>query len=83
MRYFYHAKQQLSSLTSEMLHDIKRICAPITPLPDYWFSNLWLDKVGSFDFYLLIIAVLTRVEFWAVVPKPLAPFTLCHLFLHK
>nr|XP_039253790.1 uncharacterized protein LOC120330882 isoform X1 [Styela clava] len=46
MRYFYHVKEQLSVLNKDMLKNIKRICPPITPLPEFWASHIWMDKMS-------------------------------------
>ncbi|XP_078275752.1 kielin/chordin-like protein isoform X1 [Rhinoraja longicauda] len=42
MRFYFFVQQQLYMANTELLLNIKRICPPVTPLPDWWLAHNWM-----------------------------------------
>ncbi|XP_060698750.1 kielin/chordin-like protein isoform X3 [Hemiscyllium ocellatum] len=42
MRFYFFIQQQLYMTSPELLLNVKRICLPISPLPDWWLVQNWM-----------------------------------------
>ncbi|GCC21704.1 hypothetical protein chiPu_0020179 [Chiloscyllium punctatum] len=42
MRFYFFIQQQLYMTSPELLLNVKRICPPISPLPDWWLVQNWM-----------------------------------------